>query len=197
MDRLRGLSHSGRLLLALAAAGALFGIASAVQADIPDTGVVHGCYQKMNGQLRAIDTDKGQGCNPSEIAINWNQSGPTGPKGTTGATGAKGTAGATGATGPTGATGVSGYEVVTNFSVHAAGQGASGEALCPTGKLAIGGGATVTGLENSGDHDGLGPHLYASDIDTLNNGWIAAAFAEASYANSFGLKIDVVCVKAL
>jgi len=46
MGRLRGLSHSGRLLLALAVGGAVFGIATAVRADIPDSGVIHGCYGK-------------------------------------------------------------------------------------------------------------------------------------------------------
>src|SRR5439155_20659098 len=35
-----------RVLAALAVAGAAFGIVSAVQADIPDNGVIHGCYGK-------------------------------------------------------------------------------------------------------------------------------------------------------
>jgi hypothetical protein len=85
--------------------------------------VIHGCYQKVNGQLRVIDTDKGQACNSSEKALDWSQTGgagatgargptgsrgPTGPKGTTGARGATGTTGAAGMAGTTGATGPAG-----------------------------------------------------------------------------------------
>jgi hypothetical protein len=58
MHRLR-LSRGGRLLLALAVGGAIFGIASAVQADIPDSVVIHGCYGKAGtpykGNLRVRD----------------------------------------------------------------------------------------------------------------------------------------------
>jgi hypothetical protein len=63
--RLRSLGRGGRLLLALAAGGAAFGIATAVQASIPDaSGVVHACYNTSRahgtptGALRAIDTDR-------------------------------------------------------------------------------------------------------------------------------------------
>ena len=84
MGRLGGLSRGGRLLLALTVGGAIFGIATAVQADIPDSGVIHGCYQKVNGQLRVIDTSQGGTCRPSEKALSWNQTGPTGPTGATG-----------------------------------------------------------------------------------------------------------------
>jgi len=100
MSRFRKLGRGGKVLVALAVGGAIFGIAAAVQASIPDaSGVIHGCYQKVNGQLRVIDTDKGQTCNPSELQLQWSQ---TGPKGATGPTGATGPKGATGATGPEG-----------------------------------------------------------------------------------------------
>jgi hypothetical protein len=102
MDRLRGLSRGGRVLVALAVGGALFGIATVVQADIPDSGTIHSCYQKVNGQLRVIDTDNGGRCLASESPLAWNQTGPTG------STGASGPIGATGSTGPTGPTGTSG-----------------------------------------------------------------------------------------
>jgi hypothetical protein len=70
MDRLRlhRLSRGGRLLLALAAGGATFGIATAVQASIPDAnGVVHACFNTSlahgspTGALRAIDTSAANG----------------------------------------------------------------------------------------------------------------------------------------
>jgi hypothetical protein len=43
MQRLHALSRVGRLVLALAVGGVVFGIATAVQASIPDeNGVIHG-----------------------------------------------------------------------------------------------------------------------------------------------------------
>ena len=107
MHRLRSLSRGGRLLVALAVGGALFGIATAVQADIPDSGVIQGCYKTVSGALRVIDTDKGGTCLPSETALNWNQTGPTGATGPRGPTGTTGPTGPSGPTGPTGATGPS------------------------------------------------------------------------------------------
>jgi hypothetical protein len=84
----------------------VFAIASAVQADIPESGVIHSCYSKTTLALHVIDSNLGQHCNPvTELALNWNQTGPTGATGATGAiraTGATGAAGATGATGPAG-----------------------------------------------------------------------------------------------
>ena len=45
MERVRRLGRAGRLFLALGVAGGVFGIATAVQASIPDaSGVIHGCY---------------------------------------------------------------------------------------------------------------------------------------------------------
>jgi hypothetical protein len=71
---------SKRLLVVLAVVGAAFGIAGAVQASIPDSnGVAHGCYyippklsgtQQLPGDLRLIDTDKGQHCNSDEGSVD-------------------------------------------------------------------------------------------------------------------------------
>jgi hypothetical protein len=68
-------------VLAVIAAGlAAGGIA---YASVPDaSGVIHGCYQKVNGQLRVIDSST-DNCGPSEVALNWNQTGPQGPSGVT------------------------------------------------------------------------------------------------------------------
>ena len=89
-----------RLLLVLGVSVATFGIASAVQAGIPDTGgVIHGCYLKANGSLRVIDSGT-VSCKSSETPLDWNQPGVTGPTGLTGAAGPTGRRGATGAAGP-------------------------------------------------------------------------------------------------
>jgi hypothetical protein len=101
--------------VALAVGAGGFAIASAVQADIPDAGVIHSCFSKTTLALHVIDSDLGQHCNPAtEVALNWNQTGPTGATGGTGATGATGVTGATGATGVTGATGPS--TLLTNYA---------------------------------------------------------------------------------
>ena len=69
-------------------------------ATIPDSqGVIHGCYTpNPTGQLRVIDTDKGQTCKTGEQALSWNQTGPQGPSG---AQGPSGPAGPPGTAGPT------------------------------------------------------------------------------------------------
>ena len=78
-------------------------------ASIPDAnGVIQGCYTKVGGVLRVIDTTKGQKCTDAEVAISWNQKGPKGDTGPAGPAGAAGPKGDTGATGPTGAAGPKG-----------------------------------------------------------------------------------------
>src|SRR5579859_1551821 len=82
MRHLNKLGKGSRLLLAVAVGGAVFGIASAVQASIPDAnGVIHGCYVKAGnpsqGALRVIDS--AAACKPIENPLDWNQTGPTGP----------------------------------------------------------------------------------------------------------------------
>src|SRR5262249_39368913 len=52
-----------RTVIFLTAGAAAFGVASGVYAAIPDSsGVVHGCYAKLNGTLRVIDGAKNQKC---------------------------------------------------------------------------------------------------------------------------------------
>lgn len=78
MRYVRGLSYAGRAVLALAVGGAVFGIASAVQASIPDSSaIVHSCYNTSLahgspiGAMRAIDTAKPGGvCAPWEGAVD-------------------------------------------------------------------------------------------------------------------------------
>jgi hypothetical protein len=121
MCRIASLGRCGRLVLALSVGGALFGIATAVQASIPDaSGVIHGCYNNSlahgnpTGALRVIDTAKANGsCASWEVPVNWDQTGPTGSRGSTGARGPTGARGATGAKGITGARGTTGAKGAT------------------------------------------------------------------------------------
>jgi hypothetical protein len=114
-----------KIIVALAVAGATFGIATAVSASIPSpNGVFHGCYALHNqttdkGVLRLVNFDQGEGCRFYEAPVAWNKAGPTGPKGATGPpgprgpTGKPGPKGATGAPGPKGATGAPGPKGAT------------------------------------------------------------------------------------
>jgi hypothetical protein len=60
-------------------------------ATIPgDGGVIQGCYTKVGGILRVIDTAKGERCLAIEQPISWNQKGLKGDPGANGANGAPG-----------------------------------------------------------------------------------------------------------
>jgi hypothetical protein len=90
--------RGARLLVALAVGGALFGIAAAVQASIPDpAGVIHGCYKTNKGDLRVIDPssqDKDlKSCKNDETSLYWNQTGLKGATGPQGPIGLPGPAG--------------------------------------------------------------------------------------------------------
>jgi hypothetical protein len=57
-------------------------------AAVPDgTGVIHGCRANASGTLRVIDSEQGEGCRPSETALDWNQRGRQGPDGPPGPAG--------------------------------------------------------------------------------------------------------------
>jgi hypothetical protein len=109
MHRLRSLSRGGRVLLALAVGGAVFGIASVVFAAVPSSdGVIRGCYGNssqpvgVRGDVRVRINYPAEQCPPGFTPLNWNQRGVTGPTGARGPTGPKGTTGARRPTGPRG-----------------------------------------------------------------------------------------------
>ena len=72
-------------VVALTIVGSLLVAGGIAYATIPDGGgVIHACYQKNQGALRVIDTDKAQTCSSSESPLIWNQTGQQGPPGPTG-----------------------------------------------------------------------------------------------------------------
>jgi len=144
----RGLGGSGRVLVALAVGGAIFGLATAVQADISDSGTIHSCYAK-DGSLRVIDTSAGQSCNTKkETQLDWAQNGQ---KGATGATGPTGSAGATG---PKGATGAAGSDPTADAFVSKFGtntnQAAAGRNECILGEIMLNAGNVANSLPANG-----------------------------------------------
>lgn len=155
MGGIRRLGYAGRLVLALGVGGAVFGIASAVQASIPDaSGVIHGCYGKpgtpQKGQLRVVDASTGEQCRLTENLLSWNQSGrpgATGARGATGPTGAKGPSGLRGATGAKGTTGASGSTGATGANGATGAGGPTGQ----RGAAGVTGARGATGLTGPSD----------------------------------------------
>ena len=75
--------------LLAAAVGAIVATALAEMTwAVPGPGVIQGCYMKTNGQLRIVGT--AADCGPSELALSWNEVGPSGAQGETGPTGPEG-----------------------------------------------------------------------------------------------------------
>ena len=125
MTRSRTLLVTG-ILLSLLTVSAL-GIAA-----IPnESGVISACYNTSRGILRIVDEPSD--CTSSETPLSWNQQGPPGEPGEEGPAGEPGVAGFT--------------EVVETFNIdlRREGGGFSGLALavCPSGKVATGGGYVV------------------------------------------------------
>jgi hypothetical protein len=112
--------------------GTLLVIGGAVAfASIPDTNnVIHGCYGRITGILRVIDTAKATDrCLPTENRISWNQQGPVGPMGPTGPVGPIGPMGFTGpqgSQGPVGPQGVPGVSGATFEITHDRAVGSGG-----------------------------------------------------------------------
>jgi hypothetical protein len=195
-------------LVALIAGAGLFGIATAVQASIPDAaGVIHGCYNTSLahgnpiGAVRVIDTAKdGGNCSSGESSLNWNVKGITGPQGAQGPQGSKGdkgdkgdaglagpagtagTNGTNGSNGSNGSNGVSGYQIVTQdatFSVPDI--GGSVRAACPAGKHVLGGGAEITDASRfAPELTGSGPILGGIDWEATVGANLAPLQDEAA-----------------
>ncbi len=140
---------SGRAV-AIGAAAIVLAVAGAAWATVPDSaGVIHGCYQKNDGRLRVVDTASGQGCNQSEVPLQWSQTGPEGPpgpqgqQGPVGPSGPAGPAGGPGPAGPPGpasSAGLSGWVLVSNSIQAPPNAFTVGTVVCPTGTVPLGGG---------------------------------------------------------
>src|ERR1041385_9129186 len=168
-----------RIGILVAVGGAVALAAGAASALIPDSsGVIHGCYNDTNGNLRVVNGPSD--CRNHETAIQWNQTGATGaagPTGPTGPIGPTGPAGPTGPTGPQGASGVANLHVVSQNVSFPSGT-ANREVDCPSGEHATGGGF----LMNTGDVP------FQSSPNLSATGWIVGKNGSAN-----SVIIYVVC----
>lgn len=70
-----------RLLVGVVVAAALMLVGGFAYAQATGDGTIKACAKSETGQLRL---DTGNGCLPSESAVQWNQTGPAGPQGPSG-----------------------------------------------------------------------------------------------------------------
>jgi len=119
---------------------------------------------------------------------------PAGPKGDPGRVGPQGIQGELGPIGPQGLQGkrglpgVAAYEIVFEQSQFNGDSPKTAFAKCPTGKLAIGGGASLFGL-------GHGVTIYASYPLDDGSGWSAEAEEDASTAITWSVGAYAICAK--
>jgi len=162
-------SPIGRLLATRArtAAFAVVVVAavSVAYASIPDSaGVIHGCYQKNNGQLRVIDPAVSS-CTTSETPLQWSQTGPQGPMGSQGPEGPQGPPGPEG---PSGSTAFGGFSEVGGGSdgLPDAPGTILGKLQLPPGKYAIFAKITINFFEFDSDAERAECRLIAApDVD--------------------------------
>lgn len=210
----------GRRGVVLAVAAGALAVAGVSYAFIPDSsGVIHACYDKVSGQVRIYDSQNGKpkGCGSGEIAITWNQRGPSGPSGPAGASGPSGPAGPSGATGPSGASGPAGpasSQVVYDSSTTYCFEFIGGEppcdpattdldasASCPTGTTLFGGGGEVQAYQGFSSDGVPGAPNFAIVSSTpfftgtgSGNGWsVIARILSHDEENSYVVRAYAVC----
>ncbi len=122
--------------------------------------------------------------------------GPAGPAGADGSTGLQGTTGAdgpegpAGPVGPQGAPGLSGIEVVSRNSGPATNTSAVITVLCPAGKVAIGGGASILGGTTTVVLNINQPTMSQSG---LPNGWLGGGIETIAYASNWWVTAWAIC----
>jgi hypothetical protein len=113
------------------------------------------------------------------------QQGPNGPEGPIGQ---QGPIGPQGLQGERGLPGISAYEIVSSESTFSSDNFRNATADCPSGKVAIGGGARLFG---SGD----GIALSASDPSQDGSSWFAEAHEIVSSADTWSVAAYAICAK--
>ncbi|MGH2608415.1 MAG: hypothetical protein ACRDHF_04940 [Tepidiformaceae bacterium] len=84
---------------------------------------------------------------------------------------------------------MSGLQVVTTTNTLTSNSSQVHTALCPAGKLAIGGGASIVNGNNSVALTDSRPAL----VTGSPNGWFARAIEIGDYASNWGITVYVIC----
>ncbi|MBI4147404.1 collagen-like protein [Candidatus Woesearchaeota archaeon] len=120
--------------------------------------------------------------------------GPAGPQGEPGEQGEKGDTGPQGAPGTAGSLGV---EVVTIKTASSAEDWKSMQVACPSGKTALGGGATIAATAAMGDPDiALEASYPVLDSNNEPKGWSASAYeTNTNTGTLWYLEVHAICAK--
>jgi hypothetical protein len=150
------------------------------------------CVAEEN--MRLVDPDQEQ-CQPGEVELTSPRSGLQ-PISAAGMPRPAGPAGPPGAAGRAGTDGVSGFEIVTAKLSVPGREPASGEARCPAGKVAVGGG--VMPEENGGKNDKASERMDVAVSAPLlpggdgGSGWVATV--RNTHTASLSVVVAAVCV---
>lgn len=184
-----------RVVVAVLVAAVGLAAGGVAYATIPDSGgVIHGCYQKNEGQLRVIDPSAGGACRSSESALSWSQTGPQGPQGPNGPAGPAGPQGPQGAPGPAGQDGVSGYTTVQDSYDLAPNEFDDAGTFCPAGDVVLGGGYRITPDNLISSRDNV--HVYESAPAGGSTAWSVSAGNENTGNESVTLTVFATCARA-
>jgi collagen triple helix repeat protein len=112
--------------------------------------------------------------------------GPAGPRGPRGPAGAAGATGPTGPAGPTGPPGLSGLQSVFASSSSNATDKKTVTAACPSGKVGVGGGASINPTNQT-------DVAIASSSLANDTTWTAAASEQDPVGTSWSLNVVVIC----
>jgi hypothetical protein len=185
---MRKIIRSTRFWL-LGGAVATVALAGTAYATIPaGDGVIDGCYAKSGGTLRVIDAAVTT-CKSGETALSWSQQGVPGP---TGAPGAPGPTGPQGEPGDPG--GLAGQELVRAQSGETSDRFKQVIADCPTGKLAVGGGAEVQNVD--GSHVSIPEVVLDGSFPGNGARWVGQAHAATPTDEDWTLRVTVICATA-
>lgn len=169
-------------------------------AAIPSSsGAVNGCYEKVTGILRVIDTDAGKSCKSFESPITWSVQGPagaigpagpqgeSGPQGEKGDAGPAGPAGAEGPVGPVGSAGPAGPEGPQGLQGPQGPKGDSGAAgpRGPSDTYVFRSSGTIPVLTNA--------RTKIAELDLPAGKYLLTANASFQSSDSEARPINVVC----
>jgi hypothetical protein len=142
--------------------------------------VIIACVNDQNGNTRIVESEND--CRNRERVVQWNQQGQAGPEGPQGPPG------------PVGPAGVSGYEIVSIDHTLAPGGFVRDTAICPTGKVVIGGGAQVINEGSQNFH----MKLHESTPGTIGGGtnsvWLVAIENQDTLSHT--IRISAICAFA-
>ena len=151
------------------------------------------CVAEEN--MRLVNPDQEQ-CQPGEVELTSDRSGLQ-PISAAGMPGPAGPAGPPGPAGRAGTDGVSGFEIVTAKLSVPSREAASGEARCPAGKVAVGGGV-LPEAENGGKSEKAAERMDVAVSAPLlpggdgGSGWVATV--RNTHTATLSLVVAAVCV---